>query len=837
MIIIIILLGLNGWEVGQELQLHTENDLSTKQMVKPDDTYNIPANVIPVYGENDTRNNPRTRVETVTSLQPNFETVGDPSFTPAGNLTTQLNVTVKNTGGSATVGEVPIFWETLGYELALENGEGVLKENVVDFDLNGDGDKTDSFNVTWTHNVSRPWDATVDGTYVYALDDYNESWDWSPRTYYINSEPKVFTLGSETHFLYMADNESAQFGLGATVLLKKFPSPNFELLVYSKVQVNNFTINGQPVEENLSTQYVDWTLEYIADVTACVVPNQAFDINTGEEVTFSCNITAQEPGTIGVAMVINWSPDGNTRYRWVPVIEGDVEFKTTTDGSHVPISIYGNEALATFIEDEGLNGEGTYASPYIIENLLIDASTENGIEIQNTDTYLIIRNCTIEGGSSNRKKGIILYNATNVNISNNSLKNNYYGIRLDFSCNNNFTDNIVSYNTQDGICLTFSSNNTFISNTANYNNYYGICLEFYCYKNIFTGNTANSNIHGIYLIDPGNNTLIGNFASYNTDSGIRMASSCNNTLIGNFASYNNNTGIYLVGSHNNILTGNIVSNNNGTGIYLFYSNNSILTGNIVSYNFDYGIHLISFSAYDLNTANNIIYFNDIYGNTNGQAYEDANCNDNHWDNGITGNYWGVDYINNYPSATNDGKIWNIPYEISGDGRGIDHFPLVNSITIDIDYYNPQFTNILEDFSDYEGYSELSISWIATDLYPATYTLELNGNVVVSATAWTDGSTITYNIPDGLLKGDYNVTIIVTDESGNTVQDTVIFTVISTETTTTDDTTAETTTTDDTTTTEDTADDTTTTTTPSWNVLFLLLSFIAMLPLRQRKKKS
>ena len=62
----------------------------------------------------------------------------------------------------------------------------------------------------------------------------------------------------------------------------------------------------------------------------------------------------------------------------------------------------------------------------------------------------------------------------------------------------------------------------------------------------------------------------------------------------------------------------------------------------------------------------------------------------------------------------------------------------------------------------------------------------NGSKVVSVTAWTDRSTISYNISDGLLKGDYNITIIVTDENGNIAHDTVIFTVITTETTTTDD---------------------------------------------------
>ena len=44
---------------------------------------------------------------------------------------------------------------------------------------------------------------------------------------------------------------------------------------------------------------------------------------------------------------------------------------TTIAGNHAPIFITGNEALAYFIEDEGLSGGGNSNSPYIIENFII----------------------------------------------------------------------------------------------------------------------------------------------------------------------------------------------------------------------------------------------------------------------------------------------------------------------------------------------------------------------------------------------------------------------------------------------------------------------------------
>ena len=331
----------------------------------------------------------------------------------------------------------------------------------------------------------------------------------------------------------------------------------------------------------------------------------------------------------------------------------------TVAGNHAPISIDGNEALATFIEDEGLSGDGIHTSPFIIENFIIDASTAHGIWIQSTDAYLIIRNCTVEGGRTNDKTGIYLYDTANVKISDNLLSNNKRGIVLDYSSNNNILSGNNANDNDYGIDLDYSSNNILIGNTASYNNYNGIELEY-----------------------SSNNTLSGNTVSYNNDRGIFLVDSCNNTLSGNTASYNNDYGIYLLNSgivlvsssNNNILIGNTARYNHGFGMYLFFSsNNNILTKNTVSNNQGFGIYL-----YDSSNTNTI-YFNDICGNTYSQAFEES-CTDNQWDNGTTGNYWGVDYINNYPSATNDGTIWKIPYEINGSGSGIDHFPLVNSTT-------------------------------------------------------------------------------------------------------------------------------------------------------------
>ena len=332
--------------------------------------------------------------------------------------------------------------------------------------------------------------------------------------------------------------------------------------------------------------------------------------------------------------------------------------------NHAPIFIDGNAELATFISNEGLSGNGTYASPYIIENFNIDASTANGIHIEDTNSYLIIKNCMVDGKDSKQFYGIYLYHSSNVNISNNNLINNL-----------------------SGIIMRRSSNNSLFGNNVNYN-FDGIVLSYEC-------------------------------------------------------------------------------------------DNNILSGNNITYN-SYGINLLG------SKKDNTIYYNYIFGNQYEQVtriLRDLDYwSDNRWDNGTTGNYWGNYYIVKNPDATNDGTVWNTPYEIEWyyieeDVNWLivrDNFPLVISNLPDFEA--PLIFNNSQKIIHIEGYKDLKIAWTAGDLHPATYTIELNGSESVPVTTLTNGVEIIYNIPNGLLKGDYNITIIIIDESGNVAQHTVKFTV-------------------------------------------------------------
>ncbi|MFX0151132.1 MAG: hypothetical protein ACFFAJ_10155, partial [Candidatus Hodarchaeota archaeon] len=239
----------------------------------------------------------------------------------------EFSVTVQHTGSDpATAGSVPIPWEKVNYELPLTNGFGILAESTVDYDLNGDGDKIDTFDVTWYNDTIREWDAIIkDGTtdiHAYAITETPGGAFPRIRNYTLNGNSKLFTLGSETHFLYEANNDTATFGLGGAYIYPH-PGSNFELALFSsKVSAIDFKINGDPVDVDFSVtvkHIADYLVNSPVDAPIYLVPTETFDINPGEQITFSCTLIAHEATSLEILVVVNWSPDGVNRYYWAPV--------------------------------------------------------------------------------------------------------------------------------------------------------------------------------------------------------------------------------------------------------------------------------------------------------------------------------------------------------------------------------------------------------------------------------------------------------------------------------------------------------------------------------------
>ncbi|MEE9376708.1 MAG: NosD domain-containing protein [Candidatus Lokiarchaeia archaeon] len=260
------------------------------------------------------------------------------------------------------------------------------------------------------------------------------------------------------------------------------------------------------------------------------------------------------------------------------------------------------------------SGDGSWGNPYVIENIIINASnspTGSGIFINNSkNNYFIIKNCTVFDAGVGAEDA---------------------GIRLENTDNGTLRDNYYSNNGRKGVFLNnYCKNNTILGNTANHNGELGIVLSGYCDNNTISGNTANNNLVGGIILQDNcdNNTISGNIASneatLNQDTGILLESNCNYTTI----------------------TGNLIQNNTMYGIL-------ITTG----------------------CQNNSIYYNSFIGTFGWHANDDGM--NNHWNVSGIGNYWdnhtSPDSVPEPNGIVDTPYTW-----INGTSNSEDHFPLVDS---------------------------------------------------------------------------------------------------------------------------------------------------------------
>jgi parallel beta-helix repeat protein len=167
---------------------------------------------------------------------------------------------------------------------------------------------------------------------------------------------------------------------------------------------------------------------------------------------------------------------------------GSYEIEMIATG-HAPILINGNAGFLGPNATTGITtGSGTPSDPYVIEGWDIDASAANGIVIENTTVYFIIRDCHIDGNSSNL--GIYLLNCINGTLNNNTFSNSTYGIYLESSSSNIISCNHVRDNTLQGIYIDSGSSNRIWNNTFTRNNGAG---SSYSLSNIqgYDGGTNN----------------------------------------------------------------------------------------------------------------------------------------------------------------------------------------------------------------------------------------------------------------------------------------------------------------------------------------------------------
>jgi len=415
---------------------------------------------------------------------------------------------------------------------------------------------------------------------------------------------------------------------------------------------------------------------------------------------------------------------------------------------------------------EWCSGSGTWGDPYVIENMIINASdspTGCGIFIENSvNAYFTIKNVTI-------------FETTN-------------GIKLENTNKGTLINNILSNNIENGIFMVNCVNNTILRNQLINNDMQGIHLFSYCINNIILGNTikndgTNLQNTGIYLEDfCDNNDILGNFIFDNNDNGIVFYDDCKNNLVYNNTIRNtittlqdwgirlqngcdqnnislnliedlNNYGIYIVTSDGNSILNNqiidistgmyillaqqseIISNTISGGsiaISLSACNGGEIIGNFINDTGNYAIRLytncddnefydniikdnsgIGIQLYEPLNDNNLFYKNSFISNG---VHVFDNGTANFWNNTIVGNYW-----DNYTGLDlNNDNIGDTPFIIPGGANSNDSLPIV-------DHGPPSITINTPTSSEYSvNAPEFNIFVNETYIYSMWYTINNSG---------------------------------------------------------------------------------------------------------------
>jgi parallel beta-helix repeat protein len=590
---------------------------------------------------------------------------------------------------------------------------------------------------------------------------------------YIGLYIEKITVNKNLYFI--GENKNSTIIQGAE-------SGNCITISQAKDTFSDFTIQGA-LNYGISASYTDLNLNNVT-ITEC----NGYGIYS----TYSSNLTLIDCTISDNGGGVQWvysssSPSKNVYIQRCAIKNntGHGVFLSLPQGSNIIItntSIVNNSGSSTYgiycsfagykgsvyldtvdvIDNDGYAIDLIGANNIVFHDVVID-NAGNGLELSHCTDITIVPPFTIH----NTLNYGISASYTDLNLNNVTITEcNGYGIYSTYSSNLTLIDCTISDN-GGGVQWVYSSSspskNVYIQRCAIKNNTgHGVFLSLPQGSNIIITNTSivnnsGSSTYGIYcsFVDSSGMFIIEKNTIFNSRYGIYMNNINNGFISCNSVLNNYYDGIYLTNCDNNTIYDNNISSNNRFGIYLYNSNNNNIDYNDFLNNLDYSINIIG-------SASNSIKLNNFNGNNYGDVQASDSSTNNRWNGTALGNYWS-DYTSRYPNATNNGAIWDTPYDIDGNSGSADYKPLVFPITnLPPVFGAPTPTNGSTN-------QPLSFTWSIPitdsegDLF--SWTIQCNNGQTSSATGATNG-TKTLSLSGLSYSKTYKVWVNATDLGGS-----------------------------------------------------------------------
>jgi len=408
----------------------------------------------------------------------------------------------------------------------------------------------------------------------------------------------------------------------------------------------------------------------------------------------------------------------------------DVEHVLQSSASTISIYVFENN----FSGVAGISGDGSYITPWIIQDKIIDGGQVNTcIFIEDSDEYFRIENCTLfnpDGTASipNTAEACIkIDNSGNGTIINNTCYDDDIsawgvGMFIIDCVNMTITDNYV-YHLDYGMVYRRSGINLTISNNR---------LEDHDQEAFYFMGSSGSNP------DWNKNILVTNNRIEASYEGIYMSHCLFANVTDNYIYDQNQYGIYIYQANNGTYSNNILLDNR-YGIDIRRAENNTIFENTIEDNSNRGLR-------DTGTAD--VLYNIFYKNSfiNNNQHVTDDFIGNYFNNTEIGNYWD-DYTG--PDIDDDG-IGDLVYNISSDGLVNDSKPIrddgidLQNGVIEIDAADPA-----KDWAWAEQRFWCSGSGTGPDPYvigpSLTGTLEINGSGIYSGITILNSSSSYFRI--------------------------------------------------------------------------------------------
>ncbi|MHA2274653.1 MAG: NosD domain-containing protein [Candidatus Kariarchaeaceae archaeon] len=439
---------------------------------------------------------------------------------------------------------------------------------------------------------------------------------------------------------------------------------------------------------------------------------------------------------------------------------------------------------------------GAIGSTWVYNNTFI--GNDYGIHPISSNKGLFENNTLIDNNY-----GIFVSSSDNGTFMNNTLINNNYAFRISSGENNTLVDNNIISNTYGVYFVSLSYNNTFYGNNFLHNSIQGTGGD--------ASNKADNGSFGNFWLD-----YMSTAVDSNSD-GIGDSSYTFSSVVDNYPLMiwnNENLPLEIVNKNNDVsynegdpafnLTWRAIDESPSK--YVIYENGSnIKNGSWTSFETVY----VTLSGLMLGNYNYTIVFNDtdnnfktdtvivtvyditppsINGSVSYTYMEETIGHEISWN--VTDNHPDKYYVLK-DSVNIQNSTWIANSAITVDVTGL----LKNNYTYTL-YVNDTSNNINSfstsvsvfdgtppDISDYGnqtiegGDSNETVDWNATDNYPAYYQLYRDG-VLIATNTWTSNINISAIIDSSTL-GLYNYSIIVFDESGNNMTNTIFINIVDT----------------------------------------------------------